>query len=169
MPVEMVVEVEPGVGIGPVRLEMTEAEVLAVMGEPQHRRPDWLQVGQMWAWHQSCFQVSFGGSRTVGEIMISFGGDLEALYAGIDLLNTPAAAVIAALSMLEQGHPTEDGYSYTFPGLQLALWHQSRPEDGPEDNEQYRGGLYWDTVSTWTDDYQGEIAAAAADRRQREG
>lgn len=161
----MLVEVEPSVGIGPVRLDMSQAEVLAAMGVPEHRFPNWSKVGERWSWHQSCFQVFFGGSGQVGEIMLCFGGPVDASFAGVNLLGTPAEEVIERLSLLDEGRFAEGGCSYEFPGLHLAFWRQVLPGDEPDDDPQYRGGRFWDTVSTWTDFYRLEIGSAADDLR----
>jgi hypothetical protein len=161
----VLVDVEPSVGIGPVRLDMTQADVLAAMGTPEHRFPNWSKVGERWSWHRSCFQVFFGASGQAGEIMLCFGGPVEAVFAGIDLFRTPAEEVVARLSLLEEGRPAEDGCSYEFPGLHLAFWRQVRPGGAPDDDPQYRGGRFWDTVSTWTDFHRLEIGTAADDAR----
>ena len=70
----MRVEIEPGVGAGPVRLGMIEAEVRAAMGDPDLRDRDWLDVGERWFWHENTFQVCFGRARTVGSIQLCHGG-----------------------------------------------------------------------------------------------
>lgn len=154
------IELKPGVGAGPVLLGMSSSEVLAVMGEPERRSPDWLHVGERWSWLRSCFQVCLGGSRTVGEIQLCYGGPITVIYAGIDLLGSPADLVVEQLSRFDEGRYEEGGSSYSLPRLGLAFWRQCLPGEEPEDDPQYRGGRYWDTVTTGTDDYRAEFAAA---------
>ena len=160
-------DVYPGVGAGPARLGMAQSDVLAAVGEPESRRPDWLGVGETWFWHERAFQVAFGGDGLVGDIQICAGGPVRAEWRGLDLLHTPAPDVTAALATLGEGFYDEDGYSYRIPAVRLSFWRQCLPGDEADEDEQYRGGRYWDTVNTWRLEYEQELQSASAARRAR--
>lgn len=144
---------------------MTERDVLALLGEPEGRHADWLGVGETLYLHESTFQVAFGGDGRVGDIQLCARGPVSAQWRGVELLRTPAEEVISNLSLLGEGTYEEDGYSYCFPGIRLSFWRQCLPGEEADDDEQYRGGRFWDTVNTWHADYKLEIEAAAAARR----
>jgi hypothetical protein len=164
------IELTPGVGAGGVTLGMTLEQVVAVMGEPERRLRDWLGVGAQLSWHRSSFQVHFGGDGTAGEIELSAHGPLRATVHGIDVLYTPAADVIGALSSFGAGSFEENGHSYSFPEHRFGFWRESHPEEDRDDDEVVddddRRGLFWDTVITWDDHYVAEIDAAVAARKK---
>lgn len=144
-----VVAVEPGVGVGAVRLGMHLPEVTAGLGKPDGRWPG--GGGETLYWHANAFQVYLGADGTVGSIMVCRGAPIPMLK-GMDLLRTPAEEVVARLGDLGGGRYEEEGFSFTFPAARLGFWRQGLPGDdwGPDDYEQYREGRFWDTVSTWS-------------------
>ena len=147
-----VVVVESGVACGPVRLGMPMAEVVAVLGEPEARHPLWSGDGETLFWLRSTFQVTFGVGATVVDVQLCARGPVVAVFRGIDLLSTPADEVVARLSSLGEGSYEEDGSSFSFSRARLGFWRQGLPDDWePDEYEQYRDGLFWDTVNTWAD------------------
>jgi len=147
----VVVVVEPGVGCGPVRLGMTMSEVVAALGEPEARHPLRSGEDETLYWLRSTFQVAFGAGATVVDVQLCAMGPVVAVFREIDLLSTPADEVVARLSSLGEGSYDEDGSSFSFPRARLGFWRQGLPDEdwAPEDYEQYRDGLFWDTVNTW--------------------
>ncbi len=130
--------IEPGLGVGPVRLGMTPDEVLGAMDQ----KPDSFSKSddsrhETDAFHQSCFQVFYDGDvPEVVYIELSSGVDFDAFYAGTDVFKTPANDLVSLISQttpLDENDP-ELGYSFTFPNLELSLWRPVMPdsEDDPE-------------------------------------
>ncbi len=156
-----VVEVEPGVGIGAAKLGMSVAELVGALGEPENRFPEALIGGELLSWYASCLQVSFRPGGTIASIMVSRGAPIAMLH-GMDLLRTPAAEVVTRLASLGDGSYDEHGSSYDIPGARLAFWRQGLPDEDwePDDYDQYRDGLFWDTVSTWAEEPATEPVAA---------
>lgn len=149
----LVVPVEPGVGCGPVRLGMTRPEVVAALGQPDAEHQVWNRTGTTLSWLEGCFQVTLDDAQKVVDIMLSAKGPVVAVLQGIDVLHTPAEEVLAALSGLGEGRYEEDGFSFVYPDARIAFWRQGLPDDDwePEDYDQYRAGLFWDTVNTWAE------------------
>ena len=154
------VAVEPGVGIGPVRLGMGLPEVVEALGEPEGRLPETTSGGGGTAvtretlyWHAAAFQVCSGGDGSVASIMVCRGAPIPMLRE-MDLLRTPADEVVARLEDLGDGRYEEDGFSFSFPQARLGFWRQGHPDDEwePGEYEQYREGRFWDTVSVWAEE-----------------
>jgi hypothetical protein len=126
---------------------MVESEVVGFVGEPEAQSRSWSGEGIECAWHESGLQITFDAAGQAAEIMVC--RPITATLNGIDLLETPADTVVEALSDIGQGGYEEDGYSYVFRDVHLALWRQCRPSEEPDDDEQTRGGRFWDTATTW--------------------
>jgi hypothetical protein len=163
---EAEIVVTPGVGAGPLRLGMTKDEVVVAMGPSEDRWVGFLDI-EHWAWNRSLIQVQFDSRETVGDIMVCHHPSLRVTIGRIDVLTTHADAVIERLRGQLGGDWAEDGYSYGFGTSAGGFWRQCLPGDEPEDDEQTRGGYYWDTVNIATRRYEDEIAQAAERRRER--
>jgi hypothetical protein len=133
--------IQPFIGVGPVRLGMSRDEVRRVMSEPaksfrkvrtSHHETD--------AFHQSAFQVFYGGDHpTVEYIELSRDSVVRALYRDLDVFATPADEVIAHISRnseFDQSDP-EIPYTYLFRGLQLSLWRPTIPESDMDTDGRY--------------------------------
>lgn len=134
-------EVSPLVGVGSVKLGMSRDEVHAVMGAPPvsfKKVPTSRHPTE--AWHQSGFQVFYGGIEPRVEfIELSANCGFEVRCLGQPVFQTPASKLVkqlATISPFDQSD-RELGYSYVFPALELAVWRPVMEE--PE-------GKYFSTV-----------------------
>lgn len=79
-------KIEPGSRAGQVRIGMTEADVLSVMGKPRLSNAlDYAPGHRMSYWHKSCFSVEFDIGGLV--VFIGVSRPLKAVLHGQDLLS----------------------------------------------------------------------------------
>lgn len=123
-------ELHPLKGVPPIQFGMSASQVRAAFTEVPTVFRKTLDSGEIYAYQHHALQVFFDAAQTVEFIEFSRSEHLHILYAGIDLLGTLAGQVIEQLSQLvpyDQNAP-EQGYSYTFPTLELALWRPVLPQ-----------------------------------------
>jgi hypothetical protein len=133
--------VQPFVGVGPVLLGMSRDEVRRSMPEPaKPLRKERTSQHETDAFHQSAFQVFYGGDQpTVEYIELSRSSVVRALYRDIDVFATPADEVVAHISRDSEFDQSdaEIPYSYLFRGLQLSLWRPTIPESDTDTEGRY--------------------------------
>jgi hypothetical protein len=129
-------DLDPPVGVGPVRLGMTRdeaREALASLGDPREFNrgagsyPGWMVQ------RASTVFVECGADGRVVSIELATPGfgqknDDEVVFLGIDLFGLPAPEILAALEA--QGVrlvESEGGSSFTAPDRVLALWRDGGP------------------------------------------
>jgi hypothetical protein len=142
--------VNPGVGVGPVRLGMHRDEVRAAMGQEPER---FLKAGtsryETDAYHDSAFQVFYEGDEPRVEfIELSGHGGFVAFYRGKDVFGTEASDLV---EFIARDAPVDDrdpefGYSFVFPSLELSLWRPVLPEDDPD-------GEFFSTIGVGVEGY----------------
>jgi hypothetical protein len=140
----LIYEINSGIGIGPVRLGSSPADVRAAMGGAPHRFNRWLAEHATEAWHGSAFQVNYRGyPPTVDFIELANSSEFRVHYKGIDVFATRASELVARLSadMPYDPNHRELGYSYIFPAIELSLWRQVMPESDDD-----RAGQFFDAV-----------------------
>ena len=143
--------VEPGVGIGPVRLGMTHAEVRAAVASREIKGQGSRQripgLGLLLEYTDSDGVVAF----------IEADRGSGAQYDGIYLLETPAeevvAAIVQAAGLAAVDFPPRR-HSYLFESLRLLLW-RSRVADDEQDEDDEDGRLF-QTVSVYAPAYYPE-------------
>jgi hypothetical protein len=153
--------IEPFIGVGPVRIGMTRAEVLRAMSgrksDPFRKGPD--AIHETDAFYGSCFQVFYEGAArhpVVDFIELSRGYGLRPFYRDCDVFGTPAAKVVAQISQ-DCPYDADDPdipYSYLFRKLQLSLWRQCVPESARD-----KEGRYFDTIGIGRKGYYDGVAA----------
>lgn len=136
-------EVQPKIGIGPVKLGMARTSAITSMGlEPDSFMKTPMSQHPTDSFYEAGFQIFYEGEAPkVESIELSRGCGFEATLSGENILELQ---VSEALSKIESatGHKpaTEDeGYTYEVPSLGLWLWRQSNE---PNDEE----GLYFSTI-----------------------
>jgi hypothetical protein len=142
--------VEPGIGIGPIRLGMTHAEVGAAVASREIRGQGSRQripgLGVLLEYTDSDGVVAF----------IEADRGSGAQYDGIDLFETPAEEVVAAI-VQAAGLAPEDfplkRHSYLFESLRLVLWRSTVPDDEQDEEED---GRLFQTVSMYAPGYYTE-------------
>jgi hypothetical protein len=126
-------EVIPGVGVGPVRLGMTRAQVRAGMSqEPERFRKSPGDSYHVDAFHQAAFQVFYAGDEPrVEYIELSRGQEFNTVYRGVEVFSMSAQDLVAMVSRdarVDDSDPELD--SYIFPDLELSLWRPDEEDRG---------------------------------------
>lgn len=77
--------------------------------------------------------VHYDARATVALIVLANGGEVGAMYAGVDLFALTADEAIAFVSRDHSPNSAEPGYpmSVTFPAIELNLWRSALPEHDP--------------------------------------
>ena len=143
--------IEPGIGIGPIRLGMTHAEVrTAVAGKEikgQGSRERIPGLGLL---------VEYADSDGVVAFVEADSGSY-ATYDGIYVFEAPAeevvAAIVQAAGLAAENFPPKR-HSYLFETLRLVLWRATVADD--EQDEDDEGGRTFQTVSVYAPGYYPE-------------
>jgi hypothetical protein len=127
---QMEFAIEPHRGIGPVSFGMSREEVREAMARAGGGRP-LPRNSETECYFTAAFQVSFGDAGRADFIEVASSLDIEVLFEGLNVLDTPADELVAAIERLDQpdpelSHPPE---SYTFPHLILTLWGRDKQYD----------------------------------------
>ena len=136
------IEVEPGVGIGPVQIGMTRHQVIRAAEsaglevQPVRRWPDHPEVLIV----ADQVQAYFGPDDLVRQVESAF-SPAPVRYGAIDLGGT-AAEVKAALDRIAQPDTEARDFpaSFCYPALGLCLWKDAKPSDWAEE-EPYESVL----------------------------
>ena len=143
-----VYEVEPRGGVGPVRLGARRDDVRAAVSDP----PDSFQKGALQRYEVDAFDslglhVHYTGDDPVVEFIEAFPANgVRFTLGGVDLLGSPAAAVVAALAEQYAVAEEEHGCSFVVPELDVALWRESP------------GAEAFDSVGVGEPGYFGDVA-----------
>jgi len=127
----MRLEVEPGVGIGPVRLGMHRDEVRHAIDSPVHEftRPGLAHPVD--AFLGNALQVFYAaGAAVVEYVELANASGVQAVLDNVDVFDTTAAELVAILAAhyeVDAADP-EFGYSYRYPTAGLSLWRPTVPE-----------------------------------------
>jgi hypothetical protein len=135
--------IEPLIGVGPIKLNMSKEQVHAVLGPPDfsHGNREGFLSGLM---------VNFSQEGKVEFIELAKSERYVALLNGIDAHSWPASEVVELLAKqaaFDSADP-ELGYSYIFKDMQLSLWRSVMPES-ISDSE----GRYFEAVGIGVRDY----------------
>ena len=139
----VIYQLEPLVGIVPVRFGMSVQALEDAMPEPSAVFQKVVGGPEVHAYYQNALQVFLGAQRQVEFIELSRSDEVSAGYLGLDLLQTPAQEVIEHLSATAEYDrlAPEQGYTFTFHTLQLALWRPVIPT-----SKRSKDGRYFKTV-----------------------
>ena len=117
-------EIEPLVGVGPIRLGSSRTQVRAILGAPIEPLRGEREM------YFDGFFVDYDETDRVEFIELARSEQYRATFLGIALHDAPAEQALALISTLDDHDPydAEPGYSYIFVGLQLSLWRGSVPD-----------------------------------------
>jgi hypothetical protein len=140
-------EVQPKIGIGPVKLGMDRTTAIACMG----LAPDSFMKTQMSqhptdSFYEAGFQIFYEGETPkVGSIELSRDCGFEAMLFGENVLDIPVSEALLKIEHVTGLKPkTEDeGYTYEIPSFGLWLWRQSNESNDEE-------GQYFSTIGVGT-------------------
>jgi hypothetical protein len=136
-------EIVPNVGIGPIKLGMTMADVRSTFGPPESATAHRLQ-------YFGCFFVDLDDNGKVEFIEVAKTDAFVATYLGHDLHRMEAKNAVDFVvthAPLDDSHP-EHGHSYIFPQLQMSLWRSTMP-----DSDEDLDGRYFEAVGIGRADY----------------
>ena len=136
-------EIEPNVGVGPIKLGMPKSEVKKVLGEPEFE-------GDGRAAYFSGFMIDFDDSNHVEFVEVARSALIKVSYKGVilhDILASEAVEYLSNFDSYDINDP-ELGYSYVFKALQISLWRGGAPE-----NEFDEEGRYFESVGVATKNY----------------
>jgi len=140
-------EIEPGIGIGPVKFGMHQVKVRQIMGQPDWQRDD-NNDGFL-----SGFRVDYDLNNQVEFIELSNSDEYEAYFKGVCLHKVLASEAIEYVSKWDSYYKDDPelGYSYIFLNLQLSLWRGTLPEaKQPDENVD---GKYFEAIGLGTTGY----------------
>ena len=143
--------IEPLIGIGPIRLGSSRAEVHAIFGDPVKHPSDTREM------YLDGFFVEYDETGRVEFIELARSDQYRATFLGIALHDVPAEHAIALVSNLDPRNSDDPkpGHSYTFLRLQLSLWRGTVPELGQSaDNPD---GRYFEAVAVARVGYFTEV------------
>jgi hypothetical protein len=130
------VDVVAGVGVGPVRLGMTRAEVHAALGPPPRTLEPAPDEPPAEAWSEDTLRVHYTASGTVERIELELGATPRVLLEGQEVSTTRVSALVKHLYARAHYDPNDPelGYRFHFPRLGLTLRRVKLPQ-GPQDTE----------------------------------
>ncbi len=138
-----VFEITPHEGVGPIKLGMSRADVIACFGTPEHDSANRV-------WYHSGFAIDFDENQKVEFIELAASSEFKAIYKNQNLHEMPADQAVEAIlkdDKYDKNDP-ELGHSYIFKSLQLSLWRGTIAE-----NEFDEDGKYFQAVGVAVDGY----------------
>lgn len=145
-------EIIPGVGVGPIHLGMTRADVTAALeasGTSFRSFQRWPNTPDIIAIEGSAFQVFFDADDRVESIELSGtpNGDrvsgseprLIASIEGVDVFRTTAVDVVSRVVLRAPFSTEDDEYpaTYSFPSIGVTFWRSSKPPTHREEEDPY--------------------------------
>lgn len=122
-------EIEPHVGIAPIRFGMSQADVVREMAKIGGGNPVDKAGGAIDCFFNNGFQVSYRDG-TVEFIEVYNEPDHTFVLAGMDVFDMPAPELVARLEALDSVDPVlSDEYSFCFPNLIISLWEADEQYD----------------------------------------
>jgi hypothetical protein len=130
-------EIQPTVGVGPIRFGMSRAEVRELIG-PHDGDSD-----EDREWYLEDLAIEFDSSGKVAFIEIAESENFRAVLNGECLHELDADSAIAHVKKSAAYDPNapEPGYTYVFPALQLSLWRPVVP-DASQDADDPTGRAF---------------------------
>lgn len=136
-------EVQPKIGVGPIKLGMDRTSAIASMGlEPNSFMKTPMSQHPTDSFYEAGFQLFYEGETPkVESIELSRGCSFEATFSGENILDLPVPEALLKIESATGLKPEteDDGYTYEIPILGMWLWRQSN-EANDED------GLYFSTI-----------------------
>ena len=123
-------EIEPKVGVGPIRLGMTREEVREQLGDPD-------DATDQREWYLEDMAIDFDKSGHAEFIELAASERFRVIFQGKDLHELEADDAVAhlrAIAEYDENDP-ELGCSFVFPALQLCLWRPMIPFDGQDEDD----------------------------------
>lgn len=139
-------EIQPRIGVGPVKLGMTRSAVHEALG-----RPEWSDKER--EGFLGGFFVDFDEAGRVEFIELAKSNEFEATFEGACLHRMKADEAMRIVSQLDhhdQNDP-EVGYSYIFLKLQMSLWRGLIPE--VDQDVADHSGRYFEAIGIGADNY----------------
>lgn len=123
-------QVEPYVGIGPVRLGMTRPDVRKAMGEPSAVQDVYEKWGIRFPdkdyFYENCFQISYSDQGTVNFIEASMNVRYSVVYLGLDVHRTTADKFISEIQKIASPdiRALEYPMNLLFPEIDVSIYRE---------------------------------------------
>lgn len=123
-------EVEPYIGIGPIKLGMTRQAVRELLGEPstiQNAYENWgIKFPDKDYYYESCFQISYSEIGCVNFIEVFMHAKYSVVYLGLDVHRIDATRVIAEIGKVAV--PDAQAWEYPlnqdFPDIDVRIYRE---------------------------------------------
>jgi hypothetical protein len=143
-------EIDPLVGIGPIKFGMTRDEVRDVLCRlgaipRRHRSRD------SDTFFDSAVQVHYDGEGRAEFIETADYGAFRIVFSGHALHKLSVAKVVALVSRIAPGRWEERDHTYIVPSLQLAFWRGVTPQPAQPLND--RRGRYFEAIAAGREGY----------------
>jgi hypothetical protein len=136
-------EVEPKIGIGPIKLGMNRELAIESMGlKPESFMKTPMSQHPTDAYYEYGFQIFYEGKLPkVQSIELSRGCSFDATFSGENILELPVFEALKKVETITGIKPQtlDDGYTYVIPSLGVWLWRESNEENEEE-------GIYFSTI-----------------------
>lgn len=132
-------QIQPGIGVGPVKLGMTRKAVHDALG-----KPEWLNKER--EAFLGGFFVDFDKAGCVEFIELAESEQFKALFEGKCLHQIPAEDAVRLVSKFDKFDESnrELGHSYIFLKLQMSLWRGTKPEQDQDEDDP--DGRYFEAI-----------------------
>lgn len=139
-------EIKPKIGVGPIRIGMTRAEVREHLGQPE-------ADDDKREWYLEDMAINFDPSGKVTFIELAESENYKATLNGKclhDLDADEAVSHVQKIAPYDENDP-EFGYTYLFPDLQISLWRPVIPDSEQDPNDST--GRRFEAVGVGGDGY----------------
>lgn len=117
-------EINPHIGIGPVKLGMSREEVKAALGAKNHSHSE----GELDYYFENAFQIEFVDNKA-DFIGVSDEPDYTVTYEGVNVFDTQAKKLFEIINANEDQPQTFDGYECLFLNQIITLWDADEQYD----------------------------------------
>jgi hypothetical protein len=125
-------EIQPKIGVGPIRFGMARAEVRHHLGSPDGDEDSERE------WYLDDLAIDFDTSGSVAFIEIAESENFRATLNGVCLHELDADDAVSHVEKTAAYDPDapEPGYTYIFPSLELSLWRPVVPDENQDADDE---------------------------------
>jgi hypothetical protein len=144
--------IEPGVGIGTIKLGMAKSEVDCHINEYVQK---YEKGTSYFNFFKNAFKIEYDKNEKVKfiEIISAMNIFLSCQCHDIDVFSTKADELIPKLNQISEHEDTNDEFQFVFTNIGLSLWRSSVfKEMDEEDQEEEKKFMYFQTVAVYPND-----------------
>lgn len=141
-------EINPKIGIGPVKLGMSRDEIKSILGEQSYSGSN----GESDYYYENSLQVEFT-DNLASFIGASYSGEYSVTYRGANVFNTEASKLFRLIAINESETHEYDPSEYVFPEQILTLWDADEQYDYTESEKR----VIWAQIGAGSQTYLDAI------------